>query len=60
VMPAFEPGWDIFSCRCRSHLRHARSPLIALPFLFCRSFYWSSCRRRGPRRRYGRGLDTAA
>jgi hypothetical protein len=25
-MPAFEPGWDITSCRCRCRLRHARSP----------------------------------
>jgi hypothetical protein len=23
VMPAIKPGWDIFSCRCRSHLRRA-------------------------------------
>jgi hypothetical protein len=58
VMPAFEPGWDIFSCRCHSRLRRTRTPLAALPFLFRLSFYRSSCRRRGPGRRHGRGLDT--
>jgi hypothetical protein len=39
VMPAFEPRWDIFSCRCRSRLRHARTPLVVLPFLFRHLFF---------------------
>jgi hypothetical protein len=30
-MPAFELGWDTFSCRCRSHLHRARTPLVILP-----------------------------
>jgi hypothetical protein len=39
VMPAFEPGWDIVSCRCRCRLRRARSPasrpfFLVPPFAF--------------------------
>jgi hypothetical protein len=30
-MPAFEPGWDTFSCRCRSRLHRVRTPLAVLP-----------------------------